>query len=161
MSEPGSTVLFRELPPHLRYSLAERRSLRAFARRAAALVLDRRTFTCVISDDKELRELNATFLGHDYATDVLSFPAVEMGDGLGEIIISTERAQEQAAEFGYDRVDEIRILMLHGLLHLTGMDHETDRGEMAMAESKWREQLGLPATLISRTNVNGTRGRGR
>ena len=151
MSEPGSTLLFRELPPHLKFSNEEKRTLRAFARTAAACVINRRAFTCVISDDKELRQLNQAFLGHDYATDVLSFPNGEAGDDLGEIIISAERAEMQAAEFGHDRLDEIQILMLHGLLHLSGMDHEQDRGEMARAENKWREELGLPVTLISRT----------
>jgi probable rRNA maturation factor len=57
----------------------------------------------------------------------------------------------QAREFGHSLVDEIRILMLHGILHLTGMDHHRDRGEMARAEYKWRNEFSLRATLISRT----------
>ncbi len=70
------------------------------------------------------------------------------GDGeLGDIAISAERAATQALAFGHDRTDEICVLMLHGLLHLTGMDHETDRGEMAETEQVWRMELGLPATL--------------
>lgn len=157
MSEPGSKLLFRELPSHFKFSPEEKRSLRAFAKVASKRVVKRRTFTCVISDDRELRTLNATFLGHDHPTDVLSFPMGEAGDDLGEIIISAERAEAQAAEFGHDRVDEIQILMLHGLLHLAGMDHETDRGEMARLENKWREELGLPTSLISRTRHNGQR----
>jgi probable rRNA maturation factor len=110
-----------------------------------------RKITCVISDDSELRHLNSVFLGQDYATDVLSFANGEISDDLGEIIISAQRAEVQAAEFGHDRVHEIEILMLHGLLHLAGMDHERDNGEMARAESKWRQKLGLPSALISRT----------
>ena len=157
MSEPGSTLLFRELPSHLKFSPEEKRSLRAFARTASERVVNRRKFTCVISDDRELRSLNANFLGHDYVTDVLSFPMGETGDDLGDIIISAERAEVQAAEFGHDRVDEIRILMLHGLLHLAGLDHQTDRGEMARVESKWRDEFGLPTSLISRTRGNGQR----
>jgi probable rRNA maturation factor len=156
MSESGSSLLFRELPQHLRFSKEEKRNLRSFARIAGNRVANRRKFTCVISDDTELRRLNATFLGHDYATDVLSFPQPTNPENLGEIIISAERAEAQASEFGHHRVDEICVLMLHGLLHLAGMDHETDRGEMARAESKWREELGLPATLISRSH-NGAR----
>jgi probable rRNA maturation factor len=105
----------------------------------------------VISDDKELRQLNASFLGHDYATDVLSFPGSDGCDNAGELIISVERAGAQAEQFGHDRIDEIRILMLHGLLHLAGMDHEHDRGEMARAEDHWREAFGLPNALIGRT----------
>jgi ssRNA-specific RNase YbeY (16S rRNA maturation enzyme) len=61
----------------------------------------------------------------------------------------------QAAEFGHGRVDEVQILMLHGLSHLAGMDHKTDRGEMARAENKWREELGLPTSLIFRSRLNG------
>lgn len=152
MSEPGSTsLLLRELPSHLKFSAEEKRTIRAFARTAAGRVLNGRAFTCVISDDNELRRLNRDFLGHDYATDVLSFPNSEAGNDLGEIIISAERAEAQAAEFGHDRVDEIRILMLHGLLHLAGMDHEADHGEMARAENRWREELGLPVALIARS----------
>jgi probable rRNA maturation factor len=157
MSEPGSKLLFRELPSHLKFSPEEKRAIRAFARTASKRVVNRRTFTCVISDDRELRTLNAIFLGHDYPTDVLSFPMGETADNLGEIIISAERAQVQAAEFGHDRIDEIQILILHGLLHLAGMDHETDRGEMARVENKWREELGLPTSLIARSRGNGQR----
>lgn len=156
MSEPPSTLLFRELPSKLKLSGEEKRALRAFARAISSRVAGGRAFTCVISDDKELRELNRNFLGHDYATDVLSFPS-EQSDhdpanhDLGEIIISMERAEAQAAEFGHSRIAEIRILMLHGLLHLTGLDHEQDRGEMAEAEDKWRSEFGLRASLISRS----------
>ncbi len=150
-----SSLLFRELSPHLKFSAEEKRALRAFARTAAARVVNRRMFTCVISDDKELRRLNQTFLGLDYATDVLSFPNADAGDELGEIIISAERAEAQAAEFGHARIDEIQILMLHGLLHLSGMDHDRDRGEMARAENKWRDEFGLPVTLLSRAQPNG------
>jgi probable rRNA maturation factor len=155
--EGDSNLLFRELPSHLRFSTEEKRNLRSFVRAAAARVLNGRAFTCVISDDTELRRLNQTFLGHDYATDVLSFPLAENREDFGEIIISAERAEAQAAEFGHDRVNEIQILMLHGLLHLAGMDHERDSGEMARAERKWRQEFGLPVTLIARAHDNGKR----
>ncbi len=105
----------------------------------------------MIADDTELRRLNYSFLGHDYATDVLSFPSHSSAGELGELAISAERAEAQASEFGHNRIDEICILMLHGVLHLSGMDHEQDRGQMAKAEQKWREELGLPVTLIART----------
>jgi len=157
MSDSGgssSTLLFRDFPSHLRFSTEEKQTLRRFARTASARVVNGRVFTCVISDDRELRQLNSTFLGHDYTTDVLSFPAGETGDDLGEIIISAERAEVQAGEFGHDRTNEIKILMLHGLLHLAGMDHERDRGEMSRAENKWREELGLPSALIARTRAH-------
>jgi rRNA maturation RNase YbeY len=73
---------------------------------------------------------NRTFRRQDYATDVLSFPANPQGglpDGyLGDLAISWQRAREQASEFGHSMETEIRVLMLHGVLHLAGMDHETD-----------------------------------
>ncbi len=89
-------------------------------------------------------------MGHDYATDVLSFPSAGNGD-LGELAISAERAAVQAEHFGHSRLDEIRVLMLHGVLHLTGLDHERDRGKMARAEGRWRTEFQLPGTLIART----------
>lgn len=106
---------------------------------------------CLITDDRELRRLNREFLGKDYATDVLSFPQGGDAGALGEIAVSVQRAAEHAAGFGHDCETEIRILMLHGLLHLLGMDHETDRGRMAGAETRWRRKLGLPTGLIERT----------
>jgi len=80
---------------------------------------------------------------------VLPFPA-EDGAALGKLAISANRASVQARQFGHSRLDEIRILMLHGVLHLIGMDHETDRGQMARAEAHWRKKLDLPAGLIAR-----------
>lgn len=137
-------VLFRRAPTGL-----ERPALKAFARTLRDTVAKGRGFHCLISDDRELRRLNRQFLGADYPTDVLSFPL--HGDALlGEMAISADRAAAQALEFGHSRFDEIRILMLHGVLHLTGMDHETDRGAMARAEARWRKKLHLPAGLIAR-----------
>ena len=150
MSLGATTVLFRTLPSSFEFTAEEKRSLRTFARILSLRVANERPFTCVISDDKEVRRLNQSFLGGDYTTDVLSFPAQNGANDLGEMIISAECAESQAREFGHDRMDEIRLLMLHGVLHLSGMDHERDRGEMAGAERKWREELGLPLTLIAR-----------
>src|SRR5258707_172288 len=93
--------------------------------------------------------LKRCFLGHDYPTDVLSFPS----DGiivLGDLAISAARAAAQARALGHSQLEEIRILMLHGVLHLVGMDHETDRGRMARAETRWRKKLNLPPGLIAR-----------
>ncbi len=131
-------VLFR------RAGLLDRRGLELFARRLRDEVAGARGFECLVTDDRELRRLNEQFLGKDYPTDVLSFPEPESG-GLGEIAISVERAAEQARRYGHRPDDEIRILMLHGVLHLLGMDHEADRGAMARAEKGWRRRLGLPA----------------
>lgn len=150
MSDDGTTVLFRALPQQFRFSAEEKRALRNFARTLSRRVADGRPYTCVITGDEELQTLNRNFRRKNYATDVLSFP---MDGQLGEMAISAERAQVQAREFGHPRLDEIRILMLHGLLHLTGMDHERDRGRMARAEEQWRHALKLPATLIARTET--------
>jgi probable rRNA maturation factor len=155
MSQSDSTVLFRALPDDLSLSPEEKRAVRSFARKLGTHVANGRPFTCVLSDDAELRRLNNSFLGHDYPTDVLSFPSHSSSGELGELIVSVKRAEAQASEFGHGRIDEICILMLHGVLHLCGMDHEKDheqdRGQMANAEQKWREDLGLPVTLIARS----------
>jgi probable rRNA maturation factor len=89
------------------------------------------------------------FRGKDYATDVLSFPSGRALP-LGDLAISAARARAQAREFGHTTEDELRILMLHGVLHLLGMDHETDGGRIARAEGRWRRALGLPNGLIER-----------
>ncbi len=145
MSSPEPLLLFRRAPGAL-----NRAGLRTFARRLRDQVAGGRNFCCLISDDRELSRLNAQFLGQNCATDVLSFPEREPADFLGELAISRQRAAEQARRYGHSLEKEIQILMLHGLLHLLGMDHERDRGRMARAESQWRERLGLPAGLIER-----------
>ena len=145
MSEPESTLLCRGIPRGL-----DRPALRLFFARLREEVAGGRAFSCMLTRDKELQRLNSQFLGHDYPTDVLSFPSGEQEGPLGEIAISYDRAAAQAAEFGHPIEDEICILMLHGLLHLSGMDHESDRGKMRRAETSWRKKLGLPAGLIER-----------
>jgi probable rRNA maturation factor len=129
---------------------AKRTELRAFWRRLIAEVAGGRDAVCLISTDYELRRLNREFRGKDTATDVLSFPASTKTDELGEIAISWDRATEQAWEMGHATGDEVRVLMLHGVLHLLGMDHESDSGEMLRAETRWRKKLGLPHGLIER-----------
>jgi probable rRNA maturation factor len=152
------TVLFRALPPHLKFSPAEKRTVISFARTLALRVVDGRSFTCLITGDSELHRLNRTFLAHDYPTDVLSFPTCDVSSSLGEMAISADRAEAQAAAFGHQCIDEVRILMLHGVLHLAGMDHEQDSGEMARAERKWRTKLNLSEGLIVRTTASSSPG---
>jgi probable rRNA maturation factor len=148
MSSPdGSTVTFRRTQAELRPLALQR-----YARKLASEVARGRRFDCLITGDAELRKLNRQFRGKDYATDVLSFPALD-GEGLGDIAISLARARAQAREFGHTTEQEIRILMLHGVLHLAGMDHETDRGAMARAEKRWRTRLRLPNGLIERVRA--------
>lgn len=151
MSPSNNQVLFRRVPAEVR-----RRAMRAFAGILQAQVAGGRPFECLITDDRELRNLNTQFLGKNYATDVLSFPAApQPGEAvlLGSIAISAQRAREQARQFGHSLQEEIQILMLHGVLHLLGMDHETDRGRMARAEAEWRARLGLPSGLIERVKA--------
>jgi len=106
----------------------------------------------LLADDSTLRRLNKTFRGKNKATDFLSFPApAEIAqDHAGDLAISLETAARQAATYGHSLRDEVRILLLHGLLHLSGLDHETDNGEMAMREADLRRELGLATTLIER-----------
>lgn len=138
-------VLFRRTPAKLR---------RAWLTRFAKVLRDRvaggRQLLFLITDDRELRRLNLQFLGKDYATDVLSFPQTNPESLLGEVAISVQRAALQARQFGHTVEQELKILMLHGVLHLLGMDHEADHGQMASAEIIWRSELGLPAGLIER-----------
>jgi probable rRNA maturation factor len=124
----------------------------AFAQVLTDQVAEGRTFCCRITDDHELQRLNRQFRGQDYPTDVLSFREEGPGGFIGEIAISAHRAMSQALEFGHPALDEVRILMLHGVLHLLGMDHENDDGRMARAEARWRRVLGLPNGLIDRTH---------
>ncbi len=152
MSPGDSTVLFKALPTQFRLTLLEKRLLSNFSKSLSQDVAGGRPFTSLITNDRELQKLNRQFLGHDYPTDVLSFPSAMPGH-LGELAISVERADAQAKSFGHSRLDELRVLMLHGLLHLAGMDHETDRGAMSRAEKKWRSYFELPATLIARSKA--------
>ncbi len=106
----------------------------------------------LLADDRTLRRLNRDFRGKDKATDVLSFPAAEeMADEFaGDLAISLDTAKRQAVEQGHTLKDEVRVLLLHGLLHLSGMDHETDDGEMRSREGELRVQLRLRSGLIAR-----------
>jgi probable rRNA maturation factor len=145
MSSPeGSSVTFRRVPIDIRP-----RAIQNFARKLERDVANGRPFDTLITGDADLRRLNREFRGKDYATDVLSFPSSLPGS-LGDLAISAARARSQAREFGHSTEDEVRILMLHGLLHLKGMDHETDAGAMARAEKRWRARLRLPLSLIER-----------
>lgn len=145
MSSPeDSMVTFRRVPPTL-----QRRAIERFASKLQTEVTKGCPFDCLITGDAELRKLNREYLGKPYATDVLSFP-IPGPWFCGSIAISLGRARAQAREFGHTVEDEIRILMLHGVLHLLGHDHESDGGRMARAERRWRARLGLPAGLIER-----------
>jgi probable rRNA maturation factor len=109
----------------------------------------------LLADDSTLRSLNKSFRGKNKPTDVLSFPTpAEIGHAhAGDLAISLETAARQAAAYGHTLRDEVRILVLHGLLHLAGEDHETDDGEMATREATLRRELRLPTALIERVET--------
>lgn len=106
--------------------------------------------------DAAMRRMNAQYRGADYPTDVLSFPSETPGI-LGDIAIARGVAARQARQRGHSEATELRILALHGLLHLLGYDHERDRGEMRKAEDRLRRRAGLPAGLITRQARSHTR----
>lgn len=123
---------------------------REFSEKALqAISKDEKDATIVFVSDGAIKELNRRFRGQNYATDVLSFPTeaatfeIENQSLLGDVVISVQRAAAQAKEHGLSFSDEVRQLILHGLLHLCGHDHETDRGEMNRLELKLRRQLGI------------------
>lgn len=136
-------ITYRRTPANLDRSVVD-----SFAGTLRSRVARGREFHCLITGDAEVRKLNCSFRGKDYATDVLSFPGD--GDYLGDIAVSLGRARAQARQYRHSVEDELRILMLHGVLHLCGMDHESDSGEMARTESRWRRKFGLPNGLIER-----------
>jgi probable rRNA maturation factor len=145
---PSSLVLFRRVPAGVRRAALDR-----FALALRHEVAEGREFECLITNDRELQRLNREFRGKDEPTDVLSFPAAETPAGaatLGVLAVSWQRASAQASEYGHSLESELRILMLHGVLHLLGMDHETDRGRMARLEARWRLRFHLPGGLIER-----------
>src|SRR5271166_1464912 len=131
MPSEQTTLLFHSATPGL-----PRRPLLTYARQLETKMTRSRPFTCLITDDAELRRLNRDFRKKDYATDVLSFPSRQNLGFLGDIAISFDRARKQADEHGHTVRQEIEILMLHGVLHLLGMNHENDGGRMARAENK-------------------------
>ena len=99
--------------------------------------------TIAFVSDRKSRELNRTFRGIDKPTDVLSFPSGDGGPDLGDIAVSIETAKIQARQNGLSLEREIAQLILHGLLHLCGYDHETDKGEMNRLELQLRRRLKI------------------
>jgi probable rRNA maturation factor len=118
------------------------------AQRAAGLGCE---VNILLTGDAEMRRLNRQFRGKDMPTDVLSFPTHAPAAGGGDIAISMAAARTQAAACGHTLLTEIKVLMLHGMLHLAGHDHERDRGQMLRLEQKLRAELHLAEGLIERT----------
>ncbi len=143
-------VIFQKKVAGLSSSSLERFALRA--RRAAQLP---GLVNVLVASSAELKSLNRKFRGADKPTDVLSFPSLPAKRNqarrvAGEIAISLEIARENAGRFRHSVAEEIKILTLHGILHLAGFDHERDNGEMARKESRLRRELNLEGSLIER-----------
>jgi probable rRNA maturation factor len=128
------------------------------ARRAAGL---RGTIDVLVASSAALHTLNRKFRGKDRATDVLSFPSPDalstnnQGKAIhaGDIAISAEIAAQNATRLGHSAAEEVKLLVLHGILHLAGFDHERDNGQMALKEMKLRRELGLPVALLQRSQI--------
>lgn len=146
--------------PEIRAAFARRlrmNELREFVEQARAAVKLDGDVCVLLTGDREIRRWNRDYRGKNRATDVLSFPAAEVEGGpaatAGDLAISVETADRQASEQGHILAEELKVLMLHGLLHLAGYDHETDDGTMARRERRLRTQLGLRAGLTERAQA--------
>jgi probable rRNA maturation factor len=150
-------VIFRKRIAGLSASTLERFVLRA---RRAVHLSD--AVNVLVTSSSELRSLNRRFRGADKPTDVLSFPSPAEGRSparstAGEVAISADIARDNARRLKHSVADEVKILVLHGILHLAGFDHEHDNGEMARKESGLRQRLKLETGLIERTHPNNRR----
>jgi probable rRNA maturation factor len=105
-----------------------------------------------VTSSREMQDLNRRYRRKNKPTDVLSFPSRAPGVA-GDIAISLEIAAANAADMGHSLATEVKVLILHGLLHLAGYDHEKDNGEMLARETAMRQELKLPVGLIERTRV--------
>jgi rRNA maturation RNase YbeY len=144
---PNQTV---EVINNQRKTKINRRIFQEFAETLGIQIfeIENKPFTIAFVSDKKMRELNLKFRGKDKTTDVLSFPYESdefdfEKNRLGDIVISTEQAVRQAGENDLDFETEIKQLILHGVLHLAGYDHETDGGEMNRREIELREKLSI------------------
>jgi probable rRNA maturation factor len=148
-------VIFRK-----RVAQLSERSLAGFVRRACEAAKLRGEVNVLITGNREMRSLNARFRKKDKPTDVLSFPAEFPGEdqSAGDLAISAEIASQNARLLGHSPAEEIKILVLHGVLHLAGYDHETDDGQMSRLEIRLRKALKLPFGLIERSAGGSSRG---
>jgi len=169
-SDNGSEAVATACDPSARVLLLNRQraaradwdEIRGFLHRLSTEVARSGFAVCLLSDTG-IRRYNKRFRGADYPTDVLSFPArrrrngslENLGEYLGDVLISVETARENARRYGLRLEEEIEVLALHGVLHLLGYDHERDAGEMARVERRWSERLGLPENLTGRARSRG------
>lgn len=142
-------------------------SLERFVLRARKAVRLRGRVNVLITGSGAVRQLNRRFRGQDKPTDVLSFPSSaspEPGPNAtlaGDVAISADIAMQNALRMGHSPSQEIKILALHGILHLAGFDHERDNGEMARKETQLRRALKLPVALIERVHRGSDHSEGR
>jgi probable rRNA maturation factor len=142
-----------------------RRALTAFLVQAATAVKLAGEVSVLFTTDAGIRRLNRQYRHRDKPTDVLSFPAPPPRDGqptlapdlAGDLAISVPTAARQAKDAGHPLFIELEVLLLHGLLHLAGYDHEADTGQMARRETILRKKLGLASGLIERSSTRGAR----
>jgi probable rRNA maturation factor len=149
--EEDRLVIFRKRVAGLSASTLDR-----FVRHARKAVRLPGIVNVLVTSSAELRALNRQFRGKDKPTDVLSFPSSSEKSNrgkriAGELAISGDIAKENASELGHSLAEEIKILTLHGILHLAGFDHEQDHGEMAREETRLRRELKLKVGLIERS----------
>jgi probable rRNA maturation factor len=137
-------------------------ALQRFVWRACRAARLKGTVNVLVTSSATVRSLNREFRGRNQATDVLSFPASPVFPVgrkspavAGEVVISGEIAAQNAAQLGHGAAQEVKILALHGILHLAGFDHERDNSQMARKETKLRQALKLPVALIERTEAAG------
>lgn len=138
-------------------------ALSRFVTRASRAARLRGAVNVLVTTSQELRGLNRRFRKKDKTTDVLSFPPMFEQGFAGDIAISADIAVRNARQLGHTPAEEVKILALHGVLHLAGHDHEADKGEMARLERRLRKTLALPLGLIERNVQSKTlkNGRGR
>jgi len=128
-------------------------TLARFVARACQAAKLQGSVNVMVTGSLEMRSLNRRFRGKDKPTDVLSFPPMaQFAESLaGDVAISADIARQNARALGHSVAEEVKILALHGLLHLAGYDHELDDGAMAREECRLRSKLGLPVGLIERS----------
>jgi probable rRNA maturation factor len=148
----GATIIFERTTPRV-----NSRALENFVRAAARAAGLCGKVNVLIAADSQIRRLNRRFRKKDVSTDVLSFPVRTPADGLaGDIAISMDSAVRSARSLGHSLQEEIQILVLHGILHLAGYDHENDNGEMSRKEAALRRKFSLPRTLTDRASSTAT-----
>ncbi len=151
-------IVYEEVELKLpRSARPRRRELSRFLRQAIDATGLAGDVSVLLTGDDAIRTLNRKYRRKDQATDVLSFPAVDGAAIAGDLAISLETASQQAREHGHTLEMEIKVLLLHGLLHLAGYDHEADDGRMYRKEKRLRRELGLTTALIERAQRRSSR----